>query len=72
MTDLITNTFGTGLGVMAFRHKAVPDLGRCPQERLTGARVFRCSISCIDLQFGMCDTSVYLPQRLSPKKLLRS
>jgi hypothetical protein len=26
MTDLITNTFGTGLGVMAFRHKAVPAL----------------------------------------------
>jgi hypothetical protein len=23
MTDLITNTFGTALGVMAFRHKAV-------------------------------------------------
>jgi len=26
MTDLITNTLGTGLGVMAFRHKAVPAL----------------------------------------------
>jgi hypothetical protein len=26
MTDLITNTFGTGVGVMAFRHKAVPAL----------------------------------------------
>jgi hypothetical protein len=26
MTDLITNTFGTGLGVMAFRHKAVTAL----------------------------------------------
>jgi hypothetical protein len=26
MTDLITNTFGTGIGVMAFRHNAVPAL----------------------------------------------
>jgi hypothetical protein len=32
MTDLITNTFGTAVGVMAFRHKAV-------QAVLAAARV---------------------------------
>jgi len=39
---------------------------------LAGARVFRGYDSCIDLHFGMCDTSVYLPSATPPKKLLRS